>query len=197
MLSHFSYALFLDFYFLLHSFEYEWSFHLIINDLTNTSLQSLLLWFRRQCHRLHHRPRSTRSSSRWKRRPLTSGTRWPSSHTMSWSSSSATSPPAPCAAASVYVAPRTTSSQDLSTVRSRPRFSSDSSTTTGKANTTSPASTVNTLPCPSCPSPFMMSWSQIALGASSSAVMLGFAMLSAIRWLRNGCYYQVATILVV
>jgi hypothetical protein len=38
MLLHFPYALFLDFYSLLHSSKYEWSFYLIINELTNTSL---------------------------------------------------------------------------------------------------------------------------------------------------------------
>ena len=63
MLSHFLYALFFDFYSLLHSSEYKWSFHLIINELMNTSPQLLLLWFRRQRCRFHRRPRSTRSSS--------------------------------------------------------------------------------------------------------------------------------------
>jgi hypothetical protein len=56
---------------------------------------------------------------------------------------------------------------------------------------------VNTPPCPSCPSLFRMSCSQIAPRASSSFGTLGFAMLSIIRWLRNGCYCRVATILMV
>jgi hypothetical protein len=198
ILLHFPYALFLDFYSLLHSSEYEWSFHLIINELTNTSLQSHLLWFKRQhCRRFHHHPRSTKSSSIWRRRPPIRWTKWPSSQTMSWSSSLATSPPAPYAAVSVSVARGIASSRDLSIIRSYPRFSPDSSTATRNANATSLASMVNSPPCPSCPSPFRMSWSQIAPKASSSAGTLGFAMLSIIQWLRNYCYCRVATILVV
>jgi hypothetical protein len=89
------------------------------------------------------------------------------------------------------------SSWDPSTIRSCPRFSPDSSTAAGNANTTSLVLMVNTPPFPSCHSPFRMSWSQITPGASSSSGNLGFAMLSAIRWLRNGCYCHVATILMV
>jgi hypothetical protein len=109
-------------------------------------LQSLLLWFRRQRCRFHHRPRSTRSSSRWWRRPPTRGTKWSSSQTLSWFSSSTASLPTPCIAASVSVAPKIASSQDSSIVRSCPRFLSDSSTAVGNANATSQASTVNTPP---------------------------------------------------
>jgi hypothetical protein len=64
----------------------------------------------------------------------------------------------------------------------------------GKHN--SPASLVNTPPCPSCSSPFRMSWSQIAATGSSSAGALGFTMLSATRWLTNGCYFRIATVLI-
>ena len=87
--------------------------------------------------------------------------------------------------------------RDPSNKRSCPKFSPDSSITARNANTTSPASMVNTPSYPSCPSPFRMSWSHIALEASSSIGTLGFAMLSAIQWQRNVCYYRVATILVV
>jgi hypothetical protein len=55
---------------------------------------------------------------------------------------------------------------------------------------------MNTRPCPSFPSPFMMSSSQIAATASSSTGVLGVAMLSAIRRLTNGCYYQITSVLV-
>jgi hypothetical protein len=72
----------------------------------------------------------------------------------------------------------------------------DSSITSGKANATSLASPVNTPPYPSCPSPFTMSSSQIAAVASSATGVLGVAMLSTIRRLTNGCYCQIASILV-
>jgi hypothetical protein len=123
--------------------------------------------------------------------------KWPSSQMMSWSSSSAASPPAPCVAGSVFVASGIASSRDPSIVRRCPRFSPNSSTAARNANATSPVSMVNTPPCPSCPSPFRMSWSQNAPRASSSSGTLGFARLSAIQWLRNGCYCRVVTILVV
>jgi hypothetical protein len=59
---------------------------------------------------------------------------------------------APCAAASVSIAPGIALSQDPSTVRSCSRFLPDSSTTAKNANVTSPALMVNTPPCPSYPS---------------------------------------------
>jgi hypothetical protein len=95
--------------------------------------------------------------------------------------SSTASPPAPCAAVSVCVAPGTASSLNLSTIRSCPSLSPDSCLATGKTNADSLAIPVNTPPFPSCPSLFRILSSHITVEASSSTGALGFAMLSAIR----------------
>jgi hypothetical protein len=73
---------------------------------------------------------------------------WTASQMICLPTSSATSPPGPCAAASVSVAPRITSSLTPITVRSFHRLLSSSSMAAGgRAIATSP---VNGPPCPSC-----------------------------------------------
>jgi hypothetical protein len=82
------------------------------------------------------------------RRPPTWGMQWTASQMICLPTSSATSPPGPCAAASVSVAPRITSSLTPITVRSFHRLLSSSSMAAGgRAIATSP---VNGPPCPSC-----------------------------------------------
>jgi hypothetical protein len=54
----------------------------------------------------------------------------------------------------VCVTPGTASSPNPSTVRSCPSLSPDSCMATGKANANLLVAPVNTLPFPSCPSPF-------------------------------------------
>jgi hypothetical protein len=56
----------------------------------------------------------------------------------------------------VSVAPRTASSRTTTTIRCYPGLLLSSSTTLTKAIDTTPESSVNTRPCPSCPSPWTM-----------------------------------------
>jgi hypothetical protein len=89
-------------------------------------------------------------SLKW-RRPPTKGMQWPASQTISFSTFSTTSRPAPCAPTNVSIAHGSASS--LITIRCYPRLWPASSMTPRTASETSPASLVNAPPtCPSCPS---------------------------------------------
>ena len=106
--------------------------------------------------------------TKWRRPPIR-GTHWPASWRMSFFRSSATSSPAPCSAINVFVAPRTASSQTITTIRCYPRLWSGSSSTLTKAIDATLESPVNIPPCPSCPSPWLMELSQISAMTSSYA----------------------------
>jgi len=153
--SHFPYPCFLAFYSPLISSEYESSFHLIIKELTSTSPQALrptliqaTMSPLRSPTPLHQILVNMEEEPPNKRnevailRPCLGPYPLPPHH-----------PHLAYAAISVFVAPRTASSQDSSIVRSYPRLSLDSCMAPGKANADSPASPMNTPPFSSCPSP--------------------------------------------